>query len=283
MTMNDQELYYFDFDKLFENYADKYYHEHESEYSSPDEFARDLDKVYHVWATSGQETLGGLSPSEFFNKIPTDELVDILKGSCVGELNPSSLLFDRIATEPVLLPELVELATSSDDEKLLTVTMSLISELGGADGSFYMDMMERDVDAAVKEQCIEALCDSAEEVKEQLLSRAQSTDDISKIEMYVEPLTFCAAGDDRILGLLRLLLSADPNIAYVAALMGRYGDERACSDLYPLLDTCDYAEFLEIRNAIEELGGTVDAHYRDFSSDPLYMAVKGNNSKKNHG
>ena len=46
--MNDEnkELYFFDFDKLFENYADKYYNEHEAEYSSPEDFAkRDLDNV----------------------------------------------------------------------------------------------------------------------------------------------------------------------------------------------------------------------------------------------
>ena len=50
--MNDEnkELYFFDFDKLFENYADKYYNEHEAEYSSPEDFAkRDLDNVYHTW------------------------------------------------------------------------------------------------------------------------------------------------------------------------------------------------------------------------------------------
>ena len=140
-------------------------------------------------------------------------------------------------------------------------------------------MLERDIDAAVKEECIETLCDSAEQIKEELLARAESTDDIGKMELYAEPLTFCEAGDDRILELLRKLLAYDPNIAYIAALMGRYGDERACADLYPLLDTCDYAEFLEIRNAIEELGGTVDKHYRDFSSDPLYAAIKGNAKK----
>ncbi len=271
---NNQELYYIDFDKLFENYADKYYNEHEDEYDSPDDFARDLDKVYHKWATSSQTALGGISPSEFFNRIPTDELIDILKGACVGDNNPSSLLFDRIATEPSLTGELIELALSATDEKLLLVLLSLINELGGADCDFYLDMIERDIDADVKEECIEALCDMAEEVKDRLLERAENTDDVGKIELYVEPLTFCAAGDDRILGLLRKLLAYDPNVAYIAALMGRYGDERACSDLYPLLDTCDYAEFLEIRNAIEELGGTVDKHYRDFSSDPLYAAIK---------
>ena len=128
----NKELYYFDFDKLFENFADKYYGEHESEYSSPDDFAKDLDEIYHLWATSPQDVLGGLSPSEFFNRIPTEELIDILKGACVGDGNPSSLLFDRIATEPSLLGGLCELAESSADEKLLTVTLSFISECSSA-------------------------------------------------------------------------------------------------------------------------------------------------------
>ena len=273
--MENNDLYYIDFDKLFENYADKYYAAHEDEYDSPDEFARDLDHIYHQWASSPQEVIGGLSPSDFFGKIPTDRLIDILKGACVGENNPNSLLFDRIAAEPELLPELIELALSSTDEKLLLVTLSLIGELGGADNEFYLNMVERDIDACVKEECIEALCDRAEDVKDILLDRAESSDDIGKMEMYAEVLTFCASGDDRILKLLRLLLSSDPNVAYVAALMGRYGDERACVDLYKLLDDCDYAEFIEIRNAIEQLGGVVDAHYRDFSDDPLYKAIKG--------
>ena len=277
--MDDKNLYYIDFDKLFENYADKYYGEHSDEYDSPDDFAKDLDKIYHKWATSPQSVLGGISPSEFFNRIPTDELIDILKGSCVGDNNPNSLLFDRIATEPELLDDLVALAKSVSDEKTLAVSLSLICELGGADAEFYLGMLERDIDASVKEMCIEELCERAESVKDVLLDRAENEDDIAKVEMYAEPLTFCAAGDDRILALLRRLLAEDANTAYVAALIGRYGDERACAELYALLDTCNYAEFLEIRNAIEELGGTVDEHYRDFSSDPLYLAIKGNNKK----
>lgn len=272
---NTDDLYYIDFDKLFENYADKYYGEHADEYASPDDFARDLDKVYHIWATTGQEALGGLSPSEFFNRIPTDELIDILKGACAGDRNPSSLLFDRIATEPSLIGGLCELARSTDDEKLLQVTLSLIEENGGADADFYLELIEKDLDADVKDRCVEMLCDKAEEVKGELLKRAAVTDDIGKLELYLEPLTYCAPGDDDILELLRMMLAMDPNTAYIAGLTARYGDDRAAAFLYPLLDSCNYAEFLEIRNAIEELGGTVDENYRDFSDDPMYKALKG--------
>ena len=268
-------LYFLDFDKLFENFADKYYNAHSSEYESPDDFAHDLDKVYHIWATSPQDAIGGISPSEFFNRIPTEELPDILRGACAGDRNPSSLLFDRVATEPSLLPELVKMAGETTEEKLLTVLLSIIAELGGADDKFYLDMIERDVDECVKEMCVEALCDRAEKVKDILLERAEHTDDVDMLEIYAEPLTFCKAGDDRILELLKMLLGVDPNTAYIAGLIARYGDERAAADLYALLDDCDYPTFLELRNAIETLGGTVDDHYRDFTDDPSYAILKG--------
>ena len=276
---NNEQLYYIDFDKLFENFADKYYVEHQSEFAEPDDFAKDLDEIYHIWATSPQAVLGGISPSEFFNRIPTDELVDILKGSCVGDHNPSSLLFDRIATEPELTDDLIKLARSTDETKLLMITLAIIGELGGADDDFYIDMIERDIDSACKDSCIEILCDRCDAVKDKLLARANATDDIALKELYAEPLTFCEEGDDDILKLLLELLATDDNIAYVAELLGRYGDDRACTELYKLLDTCNYAEFLEIRNAIEELGGTVDPRYRDFSSDPVYISMKGNNNR----
>lgn len=270
-----KELYFFDFDKLFENFADKYYNEHADEYESPDDFARDLDKIYHEWATSPQDVIGGISPAEFFTKIPTDELIDILKGACAGDGNPSSLLFDRIATEPSLLEALSDLSLDSDDEKLLNVTLSLINELGGADNDFYLSMIEREIDPSVKEQCIDVLCDRADELCDELLARAEKTDDVGMIELYLEPLTYCEPGNDKILDLLQMMLAMDPNTAYVAGLIARYGDERAASMLYPLLDTCDYAAFIEIRNAIEQLGGSVDDNYRDFSDDPMYKALKG--------
>ena len=279
--MTDRKSYYIDFDKLFENFADKYYKDHEAEYDSPDDFARDLDKVYHEWATSPQDVIGGLSPSAFFNRIPTDELIDILKGSCAGDLNPSSLLFDRVATEPSLLGELVKLARSTSEEKLLTVVLSLINEIGGADAEFYVDMIERDdICSDVKEFCVEALCDRADDVKDLLIEHVEKTDDVGIMEMFAEPLTYCDTGDERISNLLRTLLHVDPNVAFTAGLIGKYGDESLAGDLYALLDTCDYAEFLEIRNAIEELGGTVDEHYRDFTDDPLYQAIKNAKSKK---
>ena len=136
------------------------------------------------------------------------------------------------------MDDLVALARSATDEKLLAVTVSLISELGGADNDFYLAMIERDIDESIHEVCVEALCDRAEQVKDIILERAETTDDLDKKEQYAEILTFCDAGDDKILALLRDLLATDPKVPYIAALIGRYGDDRACADLYKLIDTC---------------------------------------------
>ncbi|MCH5160435.1 MAG: hypothetical protein J1G04_00235 [Clostridiales bacterium] len=273
-----KETYYIDFDKLFENYADKYYNEHESEYEAPDDFAYDLDKVYNLWATSPQDVLGGLSPTEFFDGIPTADLPDILKGACAGDGNPSSLLFDRIARERSLMGELCEIARASSDNKLLDVVFSLLEEMGGADNAFYLEMIVRaDIETETKEHCLEPLCDrvaSDESLRDEILERTSHTEDINILELYAEVLSFAPSGNDKILELLRMLLGVDANTAYIAALMGRYGDDRAATDLYSLLDDCTYATFIEVRNAIEALGGTVDDHYRDFSDDPTYKALK---------
>ena len=43
--------------------------------------------------------------------------------------------------------------------------------------------------------------------------------------------------------------------------------------LYRALDNCNYAEYIEIKNAIERLGGIVD-DARDFSDDPTYILIK---------
>ena len=45
--------------------------------------------------------------------------------------------------------------------------------------------------------------------------------------------------------------------------------------LYRALDTASYADYIEIRNAIESLGGVVDDQLRDFTDDEEYKAIKG--------
>ncbi|MBE0600801.1 MAG: hypothetical protein IH607_03375, partial [Firmicutes bacterium] len=62
--------------------------------------------------------------------------------------------------------------------------------------------------------------------------------------------------------------------ALYAGYLGKLDDERALEPLLAAAEAGDtsYIDFIEIRNAIERLGG--DAPFRDFTDDPTYLAVQ---------
>lgn len=66
------------------------------------------------------------------------------------------------------------------------------------------------------------------------------------------------------------------DVALMAKLIGEYGDEQGISVLKTFCDEYEpgYNEYMELRNAVEELGGDFDLE-QDFSDDPLYRYLKG--------
>ncbi len=66
------------------------------------------------------------------------------------------------------------------------------------------------------------------------------------------------------------------DVALYAHLIGKYGDEQGVEVLKVFCEQYEpnYNEYMEIRNAVEELGGDFDLK-EDFSDDPLYRFLKG--------
>ena len=74
--------------------------------------------------------------------------------------------------------------------------------------------------------------------------------------------------------LLRLIRLPEANVATLAGYLGRLGDERALETLIDLALDEDrgYLDYIELRSAIEQLGG--DAPERTFDErDPEYEAM----------
>ena len=73
------------------------------------------------------------------------------------------------------------------------------------------------------------------------------------------------------------------NIPLYASYLAKYGDERALPFLMTAIEgeKISYADFEELRFAIEALGGKYDKE-RDFSQDKTYKKIKGgkNNIKR---
>ncbi len=77
------------------------------------------------------------------------------------------------------------------------------------------------------------------------------------------------------MGLVSYLYRGE-DVALYARLLGKYGDERAIDVLKSFAEEydLDYNEYMEVRNAVEELGGYFEDDH-DFSDDPFYRYLKG--------
>ncbi|MBR4800489.1 MAG: hypothetical protein IK048_02285 [Clostridia bacterium] len=77
------------------------------------------------------------------------------------------------------------------------------------------------------------------------------------------------------MGLVSYLYKGE-DVALFAKLIGSYGDEQGIEVLKTFCEEYEpnYNEYMEIRNAVEELGGDFDLK-EDFEDDPLYRFLKG--------
>lgn len=265
-----------DFDKMFEEYAMEWFKEHEDDYETAEQMESDMPDIYERWASSPSHKLGGIAPRAFFDSIEKpQELIGILVGTSEGECNPCSLLMDKIAETPEcapLLAKVIEQKTAGVKLKMLCV--NLLTESGSAHPlNIYTDWIkDKTVDADLRELGIEVLCEHADEVKQRLFDMIDGADIAQKT--VIAEILINAERDERTFKLLSELFAEGDNIPLYAGYIGKYGDERAAAQLYRALDSCNYMEYIEIKNAIERMGGVVD-DVRDFSDDVYYKALKG--------
>lgn len=133
-----------------------------------------------------------------------------------------------------------------------------------------------DADNDKKLEAYAYLCENGEEVVDDMI-KAQLTADEESGQMLVEILANYKGRKDIFLLLVSYFYRGE-DVALFARLLGSYGDEAAIDILKSFAkqfeDELNYNEFMEIRNAVEELGGDFDLN-TDFSNDPFYRYLKG--------
>lgn len=265
-----------DFDSMFEEYAMQWFKDHEDEYSGADEMESVMPDIYEAWASSPSHKLGGIAPRAFFDGIEKpDELIAILVGTSEGESNPCSLLLDKIAETPACAPALRELTGNAKiSVKLKMLCVNLLTEGGWEHPlkTYIGWIADENADDDLRELGIEVLCQHANEVKDLLWNMVEGAD--VRVKTILAEILIHADKDERTFKLLTELFAEGDNIPLYAGYIGKYGDERAAAQLYRALDSCNYMEYIEIKNAIERMGGIVD-DVRDFSDDVYYKALKG--------
>lgn len=266
-----------DFDGRFADYLRGWIDEHEDEFENADKLEEQMPDVYHAFLDTPADWLQGVKPGEYFDGFrDADELVRLMSLYIDSHVSLPDMLMNRLVemggeAEESLMA-LLDDEGAGNEKKMLAVT--LLRELGS------ILPMERYIAWQYEREDEDELCDNAMESLEEMGEKARDAmlealegASIAGKEALLGALSRYP-GDDRILaGLLRLIEVRPDRLAILAACLGRLGDARALPALNLLAEDegIRYLDYIELRSAIEALGG--EAPRREFYDDSEYEAL----------
>lgn len=244
-----------------------------------DEVEGKYNQMLNSWLNAPAQWLGGVRPVEYFNRYrdPRD-LIKLLEEYSRRKIGLPEPLYSRIVEvgEPCA-DALTRIAGDRDrSDELRATALALLNDMGSTKPlPLYMDLI---CSASQPNELSEMACDAIKamerDVTEDLLERYPAASTYAQNMI----LDICAhkSGGERIRDLLieRLRLDTD-NRGLYAGLLADVGDPRALEALKAAeqLTDLNYLDYLEIRNAIEVLGGEPD-DLREFNGDPAYEAIR---------
>ena len=135
-------------------------------------------------------------------------------------------------------------------------------------------MLDEDKPYQQRLDAYEYLLEDCEPILEDMIDKIYALDgDTGK--MLMEVLAEYKGNKAIFMGLVSYLYKGE-DVALFARLIGAYGDEQGVEVLKTFCENYEpnYNEYMELRNAVEELGGDFDLK-QDFSDDPFYRFLKG--------
>lgn len=134
-------------------------------------------------------------------------------------------------------------------------------------------MLNEDIPYNQRLVAYEYLSENCEDIVDDMLEKLVSLEG-DTANMLIEVLANYKGNKAIFMQLVSFLYKGE-DVPLFARLIGSYGDEKGIDILQTFLDEYDpnYNEFMEIRNAIEELGGEAKLD-KDFSDDEFYQYIQ---------
>ncbi len=276
-----------DFDSEFSNYIKDWLDQNSDKFKDMDEVEYMMPKIYEKWLHSPQEFLSGKKPAEYFVGFEASDLVNLMIRYEVKKVGAPDALLDAIVSkEKDALPYLGEiifnegsLPSQVDRTALQIASLNLINEIGASE---YIDryiecVSERSIDEGVAESMVDAIKQNPSPHKEAIIQAMVTTGSDSVKKRFLDILVSLPY-DERVYQELISMLKSTNEKALFASYLGKYGHKDAVKTLRSALDwlNISYLDYIEIRNAIEELGEEV-THARNFEGDKYYESMKGLN------
>jgi len=241
-----------DFDCLFEAYLRNRLSS-DLKGKCPEDVEKLIPEIYDDWLSTELAEYG-ISPRAYFEKLKTEgELAEYIKECIKQDEDISEILLDYIDDSAV--NALIE---ALGNPKYAGIAAAMLKECGTtkADGKLIELLSESDDEAVVEIAC-EILADNHEGIADILLKRIAGEDE--KVQERYLDILYRYGGREEILDWLIKFLNKGNDCMLYASYIGAYGMEEAVDDLiyYLRKNETNRYEYLEIRNAVERLGGEI--------------------------
>lgn len=255
----------FDFHKSFADFVKRYMH---TEKLSAEDMEDIIAALSAEWSILPISALGGKSPSEYISE-QTDPalLIEMMKAQIESGLMPR--LEDRIAELESTTPHLIKLLSDSEGAEVKQCAVKLLAEKGEVLPSVLGLLHELGEDA-VTQYYTALLVRKPHETADLLLDAAKTADE--QLALILAEILSRAPQSDKIYAFLSETFQTISDIPYAAPLLARYGDPRAIAALTAAAEDCNYFEFIELRSAVEALGGELES-VRDWSDDDYFEKI----------
>ena len=268
-----------DFDERFAVYTSEWMENHRGEYRNFEAMEADLPRVYNRFLNTPADWLDGITPGAYFTQFedPKD-LVDWLRAYCDAGVPVPELLMEQI--ENVGKPcekRLVALLKDEDAGSEARMTaVGLLRSLGSTQPKmlYIQWQLNREKDDELADNAIDSLAEMGRAALQPMLEALPKANTHGQAAL-LDVLCRYPGNEQVFRTALKLLREHREGMALYAGYLGKLEDERALPDLMKAAQDPDtgYAAFIELRAAIERLGGT--APERDFSGDPEYDLLLG--------
>ncbi len=265
-----------DIDELFNKYIEGYVYKNIGKVK-PEEIENKIPELYKKFGDEKLKDLDGFSPNDYYAKEDVKTLLETLKKHLTDEIDVSDFLCEAITSKTNEAGYIIRELENDLDEVYLAYLLNFLSDMKAEiNVSKYLEFVLYGYSDNISEIAVSALCENADKAKEQVLSIFESVSEENKVKL-VEILS-CAKPDDRIFNILIAeFCKHQENIPLYCAFLSKYGDDRALPFLFKAIEDekINYADFEELRFAIEALGGEYDKQ-RDFSKDKFYKKIVNN-------
>ncbi len=262
-----------DIDGLFDKYIEDYVYQNVGKLK-PEEIENNIPILYEKFGKESNVLLDGKCPEEYYKDSSIKELLDCLKEHILSGVAVSDYLCEAISHIKDGEKAIKEQLLSATDEEYIVYLMNIISDTSIEPPlNLYLEYLLTHDNPTIVEVATESLCANANEVKEQILEEYANIS--GEKRAYLVEIISNIKEDERAFDILVAEFMKNQNaVGIYANYLVKYGDERALPFLLKAIDDekINYADFEELRFAIEALGGTYDKN-RDFTADKFYKQI----------